>query len=298
MGIGIGSAVCILGAIAVSTRFKSDTVEPTLSESVLLRIEEENRIANGITNPKVTPTATPIMTPTTTSEATQKPKKTTKLVEKDTVKENKKYCIVIDPGHQAKQNSEQEAVAPNSKETKKKVTSGTQGRYTNVPEYEVNLSVGLLLRDSLEKSGYTVIMTRESNQVDISNIERAKIANKANADVFIRLHCNGSENEKVNGILTICPTKQNKYCKEIYNDCYKLSDFVLQEVVAATGAKDKGITQTDTMSGINWSKVPVTIIEMGYMTNEKEDRLLVTKKYQEKLVAGITEGIRRYLSDK
>jgi N-acetylmuramoyl-L-alanine amidase len=51
------------------------------------------------------------------------------------------------------------------------------------------------------------------------------------------------------------------------------------------------------MTGINWAKVPSTILEMGYLTNETEDRLLGTEEYQEKMVAGIVAGIEAYLQE-
>ncbi|MCR5684395.1 MAG: N-acetylmuramoyl-L-alanine amidase [Lachnospiraceae bacterium] len=243
--------------------------------------------------PTAEPTVTPSPEPTADPTATPSPEPVQDSGEKD-AQTGAGKLICIDPGHQTKGDYDTEPVAPGSKEKKAKVSSGTAGIATKLPEYKLNLTVSLMLRDALLEKGYRVIMTRETNDVKISNIERAQIANTSKADVFIRIHANGSDDQSVNGIETICPTKQNKYLSGIYKECKLLSDCVLDCMVEATGGKKRYVWETDTMSGINWSEVPVTIVEMGYMSNKEEDKKLSDESYQKKIVEGIVKGIDEY----
>ena len=210
--------------------------------------------------------------------------------------EGRTLCVAIDPGHQRKGNSDPEPIGPGASQTKAKVASGTTGRFSGLKEYELTLTVSLLLRDELEARGYTVVMTRTDHDVDLSNAQRAQIAADAGADVLIRIHANGSEDPAVEGALTICMTKNNPYCPQLYAESRRLSDAVLDGLTAATGAKKRSVWETDTMSGINWASVPVTIVEMGFMTNEKEDLLMATADYQQKLACGMADGIDAYFA--
>ena len=198
--------------------------------------------------------------------------------------------IGIDPGHQAHGNSEKEAVAPGSSETKAKVSSGTSGRFSGVAEHVVNLQISLKLRDALEALGCEVYMTRETADVDISNQQRAIMMNELGVDLVLRLHCNGSTNASANGIgLYIRKTGT------LADECERAARALLPNMVEATGANSDGIFKRDTYTGLNWSEVPCILVEMGFMTNREEDRNLNDPAYQDKLVAGMVAGIQTYM---
>lgn len=210
------------------------------------------------------------------------------------VRDKNNRIVAIDAGHQSRGNSEKEPVGPGADAMKAKVAGGTKGVATGKPEYELTLEISLKLKKELENRGYTVVMIRETNDVNISNAERAQIANASGATAFLRIHADGSDNSSVSGATALCPTAQNPYCAAIYEDSRRLSDAVLNNLCESTGCKKRYVSEVDNMSGINWCEIPVSIVEVGFMTNPDEDYLLSTEEYQWKAAVGIADGVDEF----
>ena len=206
------------------------------------------------------------------------------------------HLIAIDAGHQAKGNSEKEPVGPGSSEMKAKCTSGTQGTYSGVPEYQLNLEVSLQLKDELEQRGYQVVMTRTDNETAISNMERAQYAASQGAEIYVRIHANGDDSHTASGALTMSPSQNNPYIPQLFEQSDRLSRCIIDSYCAATGFQNLGIQYTDTMTGINWSTVPVTILEMGFMTSQNDDLKMNDAEFQKTMVQGIANGIDSYFA--
>lgn len=211
--------------------------------------------------------------------------------------QDRSAIIVIDPGHQERGNLEQEPVSPGSSETKPKVSSGTSGATTNKPEYQLTLEYSLRLQEVLEDKGYDVILTRTSNQVDISNIERAEIANAKNADLFLRIHADGSESADTHGFSVLTPGRGNQYRENIYDPSLSAANKIVAQAAKGIPLHQDGIFYRDDLTGFNWSKVPVVLIELGFMTNPEEDMKLSDRTYLEKLVNLIADGVEDYVEE-
>ena len=202
--------------------------------------------------------------------------------------------IVLDPGHSSVVNGGTEPIGPGASEQKAADSAGTRGVASGLTEYELNMQIALKLQVVLEERGYTVILTRPDNYTGISCSERAQIANNAGADVFLRIHADGSDSSSAAGAMGICITSSNPYVPGMYSESRRLTDCVLNEYVASTGLSSRSVWETDTMTGNNWATVPTTLLEMGFMTNANEDSLMADPAFQDKMVEGMANGIDRF----
>lgn len=218
-----------------------------------------------------------------------------KQEENEEVEEKAKFSIMIDPGHQAKGNYDLEPVGPNSTEQKPKVASGTQGVVTNKPEYELTLEVSQLLQEVLEEKGFEVQLTRTKNEVDVSNIERAQMANEMEADLFLRIHADGAESATAEGFSVLTPGQGNPDTEKVYEASLTAAEFIVDEVKEIATIHQNGVIFRDDLSGFNWSEVPVNLIELGFMTNPEEDKKLSDDTYITNLTNAIADGVEVYL---
>ena len=208
--------------------------------------------------------------------------------------------MAIDPGHQGSwvDMSDQEPSGPGSSEMKAKASTGTQSSFSDKKEYELNLEISLLLRDELEERGYEVVLTREDHDTAISNAERAQLAYEQGGDIYVRIHANGSDDPSVSGALAMVPSSDNPYVGYLAEDSYLLGQCILDAYCSKASFESLGVQYYDNMTGINWSQIPVMILEMGFMTNQSDDSRMSDPSVQPLMAEGIADGIDRYFAEK
>ena len=100
-----------------------------------------------------------------------------------------------------------------------------------------------------------------------------------------------------NGALMCCPTKDNPYkIGEMFDECERLANAIIDPYCENTGMRKRPthIQYGDNMTGTNWCEIPTTILEMGFMTNEADDKLMQTADFKENAAKGIADGIENF----
>jgi len=281
---------CLTPVVTINS--ETTTVATTKPETIAATTAASEVVTSAATTTElvISPSPTPIPTPTAKPTAKPTPVSTTTTVVDLVIPSSDRlsgYVVVIDPGHQLKAGGELEPLAPGSTEMRPDVKGGTSGVATGRPEYEVNLEISFLLQTWLENQGCTVYMTRTTNDVNISNIERAEFARAHQPDVYIRLHCDGSTDSTRNGV-GVFVADTGIYKDQLLAWGKQLRDCVCQ----ATGARAGTLNASSNYVGLNWANdMPAFLLEMGFMTNPEEDRRLSDRAYQAKICQGIADFI-------
>lgn len=181
--------------------------------------------------------------------------------------------IAIDPGHGG---TDPGAIGP----------GGTQ-------EKDVTLPIAMAVRDLLVKAGATVWLTRDTdrdvyapNDGAVEELgARVAVANANQADVFISIHANASTDASANG------TGTYYYRKSGYDAI--LADYIQRNVIAATGLADRG-TIAANLYVTKHSRMPAVLVETAFISNPREEKLLATPAFQQRLAKGIVDGLDQF----
>lgn len=167
---------------------------------------------------------------------------------------------------------------------------------TGVEEHEVTLDVAFRLAERLETRGIQVTMTRDRAEVSISNVERALLAREVNADVSLRLHCDGVRRALRplglfwRGCLTLVPSGAH-VAEPLRCESRRVGESLQAALARATGFRNRGVVERDDLSGFNWSSVPVVLLELGYLTNPLEERRLLDPLLQERIAETLSAAL-------
>jgi N-acetylmuramoyl-L-alanine amidase len=201
--------------------------------------------------------------------------------------------VTIDPGHQAiDARPEWSDPGMTRRVPAEEVFKGV---VTGNPEYLVALDIGVKLKDLLEKDGISVVMTRETSTIDLTDVTRAEIAGNAASDLYLRIHCGGSKNPAKSGIRTLYPAR-SRWTGSFYENSKTAALYVQAALVKSCRAPDRGVADRRDSPAFNWSKVPVIEAEVGFLTNGEDDERLADEEYRSEVALGLKNGISRYLA--
>lgn len=261
-----------------------------------IKDSKENKDKNQeISSTTITPTPTP-WSSAPSATATPAPTETPTPVPTEAPVATGGHKIAIDPGQQKNQMTEKEPIGPGAADTTAKMSYGATSTTTGKREYEWSLPFAQRLKTELEARGYEVVLTREEHNVEISNAERAKFVNESGAEIYLSLQADAASNVDAKGIYTQIPSQSNPFVGSLHADCKRLAKVIQNNLIAETGTKDRGVQEIDKVATINYSEVPVAVLQLGFMSNKEEDANLWSEAYQDKLIKAICDGIDTYFS--
>lgn len=172
--------------------------------------------------------------------------------------------------------------------------SGAIGADGKSKESELNLMVTRALAPKLRAQGYEVIETRSTDQF-VKLRERANIAERANAEIFVSIHFNASDSSKASGIEVLYAPESQVEIKE--EEQIHLAQCILDEVIKATGAKSRGVKARKDLAVLRLTSMPAALAELGFITNDDELDKILSNDYFNRLVDGVYNGIVKYVDN-
>lgn len=211
------------------------------------------------------------------------------------------YTIAIDPGYTGCKvdSSEKVPIGPGASEQVSMYPEscvGGIGKLTGIKEADINLGVGLELRDCLKDMGYNVILLRENNNTPTSSKGRAMEASVSGADIFIRLYCRKDQSISERGAMVYLPSDKNPYIGYMYDECNLLGNLILEHYCSKTEFENSGIKYTDKTVGINWSEIPVAQVMLGCISDSKDEIRLSNEENWKTMAEGIAYAIDVYFA--
>lgn len=178
-----------------------------------------------------------------------------------------------------------------------------------IKEKDITLQVGKKVASLLHQQGYQVILTRKTD-VFVPLDVRTSLTNTQQADIFVSIHANGAVNEKAEGIETFwmnpgllkphdAAAEITHFTKHNYGAHKLLASHVHKQVIkqarATYPAKDRTVKEavSQVLLGTDYS-IPSALIEIGFLSHEREATLLAQSSYQDTIARGICDGITSY----
>lgn len=152
------------------------------------------------------------------------------------------------------------------------------------------------LKEILLKKGYQVVMLREDEQSKLSPVNRSIAAAESGADIFVIVSSRKRQDIGVRGAMGYVQTKTNPNVGYMYEECYRLTECILNQYCATGLFDNNGIYENDEIKGINWSKIPVTNILLGCISDVSDEQKLADQSNWEMMAEGIANGIDEYFS--
>lgn len=203
--------------------------------------------------------------------STEETKRTVKVTDKITTEGP--LNIVIDPGHGGKDNG----------------ATAVDGTF----EKELNLKVATRLYDRLVSSGYNVTMTRSSDEY-IKLLDRASESNNSDAEIFLSIHFNSSDNKAARGIEVLYASEDSVNIKTVKQKT--LASELLESLIKETGMTNRGVKNRPDLVVLNKTKNVSAMAELGFISNESDFKLIDTDEYIDKFVNGLYNGLVNYIN--